>query len=241
MKSASSWQPRIGSPGENSCRHGAVFPLVEPKGFWFRFSCFPRYCHGVQTRVFFPELLPTSPDWACHALANPEALLSDHAHCEKKAALTALSLLTACPHNLDLVQRLARLAEQETNHLRRVLEAIGELGYELQPDRGNPYAKALISGCRPGRIDDRLFAAAMIEARSHERLSLLCSAVHGDERLGFLSAFFQELEACERGHAATYLHLAASACEEPFADLLACWLERETEAISSVRPRSAVH
>ena len=55
-----------------------------------------------------PRLVPTAPGWAAIALADPEALLSDHAHCEKKAAAVALSLLGTSVDDPDAVMRLAR-------------------------------------------------------------------------------------------------------------------------------------
>ncbi|RKG86207.1 tRNA-(ms[2]io[6]A)-hydroxylase, partial [Corallococcus sp. CA053C] len=36
---------------------------------------------------------PTDPGWLPLALANFDAVLVDHAHCEKKAAANALSML----------------------------------------------------------------------------------------------------------------------------------------------------
>lgn len=189
-----------------------------------------------------PRLVPTAPGWAAAALADPEALLSDHAHCEKKAAAVALSLLGASVDDPDAVMRLARLAEQETEHLRRVLEGMQRLGMSLRPDRPNPYARALRDAARPGHAEDRLLCAAMIEARSHERLELLQAAVAGDAELGFLAALFDELAACEAGHAHTYVVLAARRIgRDGTADELRRWEAVEAAAIADVPHRSAVH
>ena len=47
----------------------------------------------------------TKPEWLETVLANLDAVLLDHAHCEKKAAGTALSLVSAYPHLPELVKR----------------------------------------------------------------------------------------------------------------------------------------
>lgn len=189
-----------------------------------------------------PRLTPTAPGWAATALADPAALLSDHAHCERKAAATALSLVPSCAGDRELTMRLARLAEQETEHLRRVLEAMGRLGFDLLPDGANPYARALMAAVRRGEVADRLLAAAMIEARSHERLELLLAEVEHHPELAFLAPLLDELAACEAGHAHTYIRLAlrrlgpaATAAE------LRRWESVEAGAIASVPRRSAVH
>ena len=53
---------------------------------------------------------PSSPDWLARALAHLDEVLIDHAHCEKKAASTALSLLFRYPEQAGLLVPLARLA-----------------------------------------------------------------------------------------------------------------------------------
>lgn len=189
-----------------------------------------------------PRLTPTAAGWAATALADPAALLSDHAHCERKAAATALSLIGASGADPDVVMRLARLAEQEAEHLRRVLEWMRRLDLALLPDRGNPYAKAVMAAARPGEVGERYLAAAMIEARSHERLDLLRDAVTADGDLAGLAPFLDELVACEAGHAHTYVSLAVRTIgAEATRTALRRWEAVEAAAIAAVPARSAVH
>jgi tRNA-(ms[2]io[6]A)-hydroxylase len=186
------------------------------------------------------ELVPTGSGWTAIAVRDVGALLSDHAHCEKKAATTALALLTAHHDQPALVLRLARLAEQETDHLRRVLEAMRGLGYELQPDEGNDYARGLARLARDSI--DRCIVAALIEARSHERLALLTETARTHPELGALHPLLDELRASEAGHAHVYLELAcALAGRDEVARRLPTWCEREAAAIASAPARSAVH
>ena len=195
--------------------------------------------------------METPAAWAEAALADPEGLLSDHAHCEKKAALTALSLLHAFPGEPRPALLLAKLAEEELNHFRRVLEALQRFGWKLRPDGGNRYAQALLAVAesdRKGRkghdaLLDRLLIAALIEARSCERLHLLeqsagVRAGLGDEEW---LAFLFELERCEAGHALAYLSLAEDHAGPWAKARLDWWLDREAEVVAGLPWRAAVH
>lgn len=189
-----------------------------------------------------PLRAETPAAWAEAALADPAALLSDHAHNEKKAALNALNLSL---HLADVPRAsvlLARLAEEELNHYRRVLEALMTFGWPLRPDGGNAYAKALHQQAAKGLLD-RLLIAALIEARSCERLWLLERAGVSHPDLGSATwlGFLLELERCEAGHALGYRSLAEERFGAAAAERLEWWLDREAEVIQSLPWRSAVH
>jgi len=51
----------------------------------------------------------TSKLWIQMGLENLDAILVDHAHCEHKAVLTALSLTSLYPDHLPRVRHLAAL------------------------------------------------------------------------------------------------------------------------------------
>ncbi|HJV49699.1 MAG TPA: tRNA isopentenyl-2-thiomethyl-A-37 hydroxylase MiaE [Geothrix sp.] len=189
-----------------------------------------------------PLRAETPAAWAAEALRDPEALLSDHAHNEKKAALNALNLslsFSDAPRGSVL---LARLAEEELNHYRRVLEALQGFGWTLRSDGGNAYAKALHKQASKGLLD-RLLIAALIEARSCERLWLLEQAGSSHAELGSAGwlAFLLELERCEAGHAVGYRSLAEDRFRAEAVSRLDWWLDREAEVIQSLPWRSAVH
>jgi tRNA-(ms[2]io[6]A)-hydroxylase len=189
-----------------------------------------------------PLRAETPAAWALAALADPAALLSDHAHCEKKAALTALTLSQALADLPRASVLLARLAEEELNHYRRVLEALQNFGWVLRPDAGNAYAQALHKLAAKGLLD-RLLMAALIEARSCERLWLLEQAGSAHPELGSAPwlAFLLELERCEAGHALAYGRLAEERFGAAAGSRLEWWLDREAEIIRSLPWRSAVH
>ena len=58
----------------------------------------------------------TDPRWVGVALSDLDATLGDHAHCEKKAAATAVKLVADHADRPDLVRKLAKLAQEETQH-----------------------------------------------------------------------------------------------------------------------------
>lgn len=64
----------------------------------------------------------TPQAWVDAALQNQVILLIDHAHCEKKAASTALSLIYRYVDKPDLLQKMSRLAREELRHFEKVLE-----------------------------------------------------------------------------------------------------------------------
>lgn len=135
------------------------------------------------------------------------SVLVDHAHCEHKAAVTALAFVSRYPDDPELVLRLSALAAEEADHLRRVATLCTARGLSLGHPARDPYAKALLSHTRPdalGHRVDRLLVCALIEARSCERLKLLSEHLEEEE----LRLFYDELWRCEAGHFTLFRELA---------------------------------
>lgn len=149
----------------------------------------------------------TDPRWVEVALARLDAVLLDHAHCEKKAAAQAMSLLSTYPERVELVRRMAALAREELAHFRQVHDRLVARGLVLGRDPGDPYARELRRHLRrddPGRFLDLLLVSALIEARSCERLGLLAAALPDPD----LAAFYATLATAEQGHARLFVDLA---------------------------------
>jgi tRNA-(ms[2]io[6]A)-hydroxylase len=168
----------------------------------------------------WPEHLPdvlgvaTAPGWAEVALADLPSTMSDHAHAEKKAALSALSMLSREPSRTDLVDRMGKLALEELGHLDRVLAHLRRRGWTLAADRADRYANRLIALRRAGgeeALVDRLLVSALIEARSWERLHLLALALGASDEAE-LGAFYTELAHSEAGHYRLFVQLAEREC-----------------------------
>ena len=151
-------------------------------------------------------LTETSPRWIEIAAADIDSVLVDHAHCEKKAAASAMSLVVGYPEHEELVRRMSALAVEELQHFRAVFERIVARGLDLGRDEGDPYAQALMKLARPnrGRLTDRLLLFGLIEARSHERLELL--GTHLD--VAELARFYRDLAKAEARHAELFRELA---------------------------------
>lgn len=155
------------------------------------------------------SILRSSTDarWVSVALADLDATLADHAHCEKKAAATALKLIGDHPDRPTLVRSLARLAQEELQHFLAMLAELARRGAPWTADRGDPYAQELLRLVRggPHRLLDRLLVGALIEARSCERLALLGRALPP----GPLRELYLRLAQSEAGHERLFVELAA--------------------------------
>jgi tRNA 2-(methylsulfanyl)-N6-isopentenyladenosine37 hydroxylase len=149
----------------------------------------------------------THPGWAAAAAADPDRVLVDHAHCEKKAASSALALISRYPTRRALVAKLLELAREELDHFGRVIATLHARGRELAADRPDPYVrrlKDLVRAGEPGHLLDLLLVSALIEARSCERFSIL-AATSKDPALASL---YRELMASEATHFAIFADLA---------------------------------
>ena len=85
----------------------------------------------------------TIPEWVDIAAAHIDLLLIDHAHCEKKAAYNALTMIQNYPDYEDIVKEMIIVLKEEWDHFERVYERIREKGLNLVKDSGNEYAKQL--------------------------------------------------------------------------------------------------
>jgi tRNA-(ms[2]io[6]A)-hydroxylase len=157
--------------------------------------------------------VPTDSRWASAAIANLDAVLVDHAHCEMKAASNAMSLATRPPIYPDVARALASLAEEELDHFRRVIDVLEARGVTLGPPEVDEYAARLLKTAQKsarktpsGSLAERLIVGALIEARSCERFKLLEAALRaaGDP----LADFYRDLLASEARHYTTFVDLA---------------------------------
>ena len=153
--------------------------------------------------------VPTPPAWVAAAVLNRELLLVDHANCEKKAASTALALMFAYAEDLDLAERMSRLAREELRHYEQVVRLIRALGMtprRLSPGRYAGGLRRLVAAAEPQREVDLMVCGAFIEARSCERFGALGAAIGAP-----LADLFSGLHAAEARHFRTYLELARRA------------------------------
>ncbi len=149
----------------------------------------------------------TTPAWAERAAAHLDEILLDHAHCEKKAAGMAVTLIFRYPDRPALMAPLSALAREELGHFEAVLRQLEGRGLAFRRQAPSPYAGRLRRSVREGepeRLLDLLLCSALIEARSCERLGLLAEALPEPA----LATFYRELRAAEARHHGVYVDLA---------------------------------
>jgi tRNA-(ms[2]io[6]A)-hydroxylase len=149
----------------------------------------------------------TAPRWLAEVENHLDELLLDHAHCEKKAAGTAMNLIFAYVDKVELVKPLSDIVIEELEHFRLVidlLEARGIRFRRLQPSSYGARLNELVRKQEPGKAIDRLLVAALIEARSCERFALLKDRLQDRE----LANFYQSLFESEARHHSSYVQMA---------------------------------
>jgi tRNA-(ms[2]io[6]A)-hydroxylase len=149
----------------------------------------------------------TSPRWLAQVEANLDEVLLDHAHCEKKAAGTALNLIFAYVDRVELVKALAPIVTEELEHFRMVIDLLESRGVRfrrLKPSNYGGQLAELVRKQEPQKAIDRLLVAGLIEARSCERFALLKDQLADRS----LAAFYQGLFESEARHHSTYVQLA---------------------------------
>ena len=179
------------------------------------------------------DFLPcrTPKQWIDNALANQDLMLIDHAHCEKKAASTALSLMYRYVENPELLNKMSRLAREELRHFEQVLAIMTKRGVDYRHLTPARYAAGLRQQVRqddPGRLVDVLIVGAIIEARSCERFAALAPFL--DDRL---ADFYTSLLKSEARHYQDYLKLAEQAAGGPIDARVSEFLATEKELIEA--------
>lgn len=154
------------------------------------------------------NLKSVSPErWLTQVDQGLDDILVDHAHCEKKAAATAMSLMLSYGTRVELAREMADIVVEELDHFRQVLDLLEARGLEYRPLKPSAYGRSLNELVRkhePARAIDRLLVAGLIEARSCERFALLARHVDDSQ----LSAFYETLFESEARHHSTYVRLA---------------------------------
>jgi len=149
----------------------------------------------------------TNPEWIEFVNTAVHELLIDHAHCEKKAASTAISLINRYPAKSSLVSAMLSIAEEEIQHFSLVIHILLDRSIPLTRDRGDNYARKLQTHARktePDKLLDSLLIAALIEARSCERFTIL--AEHCADTA--LRTMYKNLLASEASHYAAFTDLS---------------------------------
>jgi tRNA-(ms[2]io[6]A)-hydroxylase len=104
----------------------------------------------------------TPSRWRAQVDRDLPAILIDHAHCEKKAAGTALNLIFAYVENLELCRAMTEIVGEELEHFRMVLDLLAKRGIRFRRLTPSTYGRELSDLVRkqePQRAVDRLLVA----------------------------------------------------------------------------------
>lgn len=161
------------------------------------------------TRNILGLRLPTDPRWVNLAEMQVDEILTDHAWCEQKAALTCISLIQKNFDKELLVEELSGVVTEEWGHFRMVLAELRKRNLALGKPRKDIYVNRLISfqkkdGSPEERFLDNMLLMALIEARSCERFKRLSEGMEDEHMCKFYRIFMES----EAGHYTLFITLA---------------------------------
>ncbi|BCA95520.1 tRNA-(ms[2]io[6]A)-hydroxylase [Legionella antarctica] len=152
--------------------------------------------------------IKTPEPWLNHAATHLPLLLLDHAHCERKAAATAINFISKYPERRELVAVMSPLAREELLHFEKVINILDQKEISYSPLQPSDYATTLHRQVTkrdgPERLCDQLIIGAIIEARSCERFNAILPFIQDIE----LAKFYRTLVKSESRHFEDYLGLA---------------------------------
>jgi tRNA-(ms[2]io[6]A)-hydroxylase len=188
------------------------------------------------------NLLSTTSDrWLAQIDGHWDELLIDHAHCEQKAASTAMGLLVSYIEDQELCREMTEIVNEELEHFHLVLAILNARGIRFRRLKPGDYGRrlnALVRKHEPHRAVDRLLVAGLIEARSCERFSKLRDHIADPELADFFGGLFES----EARHHTTYVKLAQRfASEEDVRQRLRQLAAEEARIIDEGHPLPRMH
>jgi tRNA 2-(methylsulfanyl)-N6-isopentenyladenosine37 hydroxylase len=183
--------------------------------------------------------LPTDPRWVDLTTISLEAILTDHAWCEQKAATSCISLIQRYSAKDKLVQDLSPIVTEEWGHFRLVFAELQKRGLRLGRQRKDIYVNRLMEfqekgGNEDQRFLDRLLIFALIEARSCERFKRLSEGLEDP----YLRQFYRRFMESEAGHYHLFIELAETYIDKTLVrDRWKEWLDFEAKIMGSTEVR----
>lgn len=188
-----------------------------------------KYYSDLDIQSFLP--CPTPDGWLSLVIQNLDILLIDHAHCEKKAATSAMSFLYHHEDKPELLEKMSKIAREELVHFEQVLRILRKRGIRYQFLKASRYVSELRTLVRTGQQDkfiDTLIIGAFIEARSCERFSKIAPLLDDE-----LSQFYQGLLASECRHFTIYLNFARHYAAQDISERLKVFSNKEQVLMQS--------
>lgn len=189
--------------------------------------------------LLWREKLPG--DWLPKVLGNLPAVLVDHAHLERKAATTALTL----EKYRDLfgrVDELNAIAIEELQHFQLVLALLRRRGIEFTQPFPSAWIGGLMRAVRKGtrqQVVDHLICCSLIEGRSCEKFQILSRALAATDPE--LAKFYGSLVESEGNHYAAYILMARAIDDAETDRRLDFFLELDAQLIRQPNPAPILH
>lgn len=184
---------------------------------------------------------PTPEAWLACAAKQIPVLLVDHAHCERKAATTALNMIGKYARHKELIDFMSPLAREELLHFEKVMQLIHERDITYAPLKPSWYAQRLHQHVSRDdyldRLSDELIIGAIIEARSCERFHALVPWLEDKK----LAKFYTSLVKAEARHFQDYLYLARLYSRHAIEDRMHYLLDIEQTLIQASDPVFRFH
>ena len=183
--------------------------------------------------------LPTDPRWVNLAEIQLHEILTDHAWCEQKAALTCISLIQKNYDKPKVVTELCPIVTEEWGHYRMVLAELNKRNLPLGKPRKDIYVNKLLAfqkkdGSPDERFLDQMLLMALIEARSCERFKRLSEGMDDE----YMRNFYRKFMESEAGHYTLFITLAEHHLDKKLVrKRWAAWLEFEKELMESEEVR----
>lgn len=179
--------------------------------------------------------------WLPTVRANLGPILVDHAHLERKAATSALTL-EKYVELFDCLSELNAIAIEELQHFELVLQLLRERGIPFTSPQRSPWISGMMAELRRGRreqVIDHLVICSLIEGRSCEKFQILADGVRDLDPA--LADFYASLVESEGNHYATYLIMARHIDEEETARRLDFFLDLDAKLIRLPNPYPMLH
>jgi tRNA-(ms[2]io[6]A)-hydroxylase len=194
---------------------------------------------SIHTKNILGLQLPSDPRWVNLAEISLEAILTDHAYCEQKAATTCITLITRYSDKEKLVYELAPIVAEEWGHFRLVLNELKKRKLKLGVQRKDVYVNKLLEFQKKGgspeeRMLDQLLTMALIEARSCERFKRLSEGMKDE----YMRKFYRRFMESEAGHYTLFIELAENYYPKKIVrDRWKEWLAYEKEIMKEIEVR----
>lgn len=183
--------------------------------------------------------LPTDPRWVNLASLQLGDILSDHAYCEQKAAMSCITLIQYYSNKIELVNELSPIVTEEWGHFRLVLQELRKRNLPLGKQRKDEYVNQLQQfklkgGREEDRFLDQLLLMALVEARSCERFKLLSEGLEDT----YLKQFYRRFMESEAGHYTLFIQLAEHYIpKQKVRTRWQQWLQYEKEVMNTIGMR----